>query len=96
MNSPRRLANTGVNRQPGPGGAQPRWSRDGKKVFFVEGNTLVAVRIGLSPNFVVGEAEQLFASSYLSLGYDVSVDGRFVMVEDVLSDAEQQRKPAIH
>lgn len=38
----------------------------------------------------------MFGAASLGWGYDVSADGRFVMIEDVASDTEQQRKPAIH
>ena len=33
------------------GGCQPRWSRDGKELFYVEGDTLTAVEVRISPAF---------------------------------------------
>ena len=33
------------------GGVQARWSRDGKELFYVQGDTLIAVAITTSPIF---------------------------------------------
>ena len=78
------------------GGEDPRWSRDGKELFYVEGDTLVAVAVGTTPGFSAGEAERLFSEFSLQRGsypnYDVSPDGqRFVTVESV-----ENATPAIH
>ncbi len=44
-------------------GRQPRWSRDGKELFYVDNNKwLVAVEVNTSPNFTLGEAEYLFTA----------------------------------
>ena len=61
-----------VRRFPGGGGRwqvstdvgrQPRWSRDGKELFYVDNNKwLVAVEVNTSPNFTLGEAEYLFTA----------------------------------
>jgi Tol biopolymer transport system component len=67
------------------GGCQPRWSRDGKQLFYVEGDNLVEVEVGVGPRFVVGESRTLFSSRNLRRGYDVSADGRFLMVDPVES-----------
>ena len=42
------------------GGEDPRWSRDGKELFYVEGDTLVAVAVETTPGFSAGEASRLF------------------------------------
>ena len=81
------------------GGVQPRWSHDGKELFYAEGNSLMAVAVSSSPTFSVGKAQRLFDDSNLGIGawdYDVSSDGRFVMVEDIVEEGEGRRKPAIH
>ena len=70
------------------GGEDPRWSRDGKELFYVEGDTLVAVAVETAPGFSAGEASRLFSDLSLQQGnypnYDVSPDGqRFVTVESV-------------
>ena len=71
------------------GGAQPRWTRDGKEIFFVEGDTLVAIPVTTRPEVSLGRPERLFSdplldSVYADQLYDVSADGeRFVVVENV-------------
>ena len=70
------------------GGQNPRWSRDGKELFYVEGTTLMAVVVETTPGFSAGEASRLFSGLSLQRGnyqnYDVSPDGqRFVTVESV-------------
>ena len=81
------------------GGCQPRWSHDGKELFYIEGNTLIAVGVTTDPEFRIGPSEHLFSDPNLSgfaWNYDVSAHGRFVMVERVADDSQEQRKPAIH
>ena len=70
------------------GGTQPRWSRDGKEIFFVEQDTLITASVTASPSFSVGAAERLFTDPNLAFFtplqmYDVSADGqRFVLVDN--------------
>ncbi len=81
------------------GGCQPRWSHDGSELYYVERSTLVAIEVTTGDEFRVGRSERLFSDPKLPGGgwsYDVSVDGRFVMVEDVVDDDAPRRKPAIH
>ena len=68
------------------GGRQLRWRGDSKEVFYVEGDTLVAVSVTTGPTFSVGSPRRLFDAQDAFVGrghrYDVSADGqRFVMVE---------------
>ena len=42
------------------GGTKVRWSRDGKELFYVEGQTLVAVSVSSGSSFSVGLATRLF------------------------------------
>ncbi|MDA2925240.1 hypothetical protein MYX65_11435 [Acidobacteria bacterium AH-259-L09] len=68
------------------GGRQPRWRKDGKELFYGQGDTLVAVSVTTTPTFSVGATKPLFeAKGIFDLRghqYDVSADGqRFVMVE---------------
>ncbi len=70
------------------GGDDPRWSKDGKELFYVEGTTLVSVAVVTDPAFSAGEATHLFSALSLQVGgypnYDVSSDGRrFLLVENV-------------
>ena len=48
------------------GGRQPRWSRGGKELFYVEGGTLMAVPVEASPNFSVGSVTRLFEHASLA------------------------------
>ncbi len=71
------------------GGTQPRWSRDGKELFYVENDTLIAVAATTQPEFSMGSETRLFSSpnlawQYTPPTYDVSADGqRFVLIEPV-------------
>ena len=81
------------------GGEQPRWSRDGKELFYVEGDTLMAVEVSTSPSFTTAATTRLFQHSDLrataEYRYDVSADGqRFVLVETV--ESEEAKPPSIH
>jgi serine/threonine protein kinase/Tol biopolymer transport system component len=68
------------------GGAAPRWSRDGKELFFTWNDEVFAVPIRLSPIFAPGEPRPLFKidrppKSEWGDIYDVSPDGkRFVFL----------------
>ena len=76
------------------GGRKVRWSRDGKELFYVEGETLVAVSVSSGSSFSVGSATRLFEHPGLRPGfnyapYDVSADGqRFILAEPVEEGAD--------
>ncbi len=76
------------------GGTKVRWSRDGKELFYVEGQTLVAVSVSSGSSFSVGSATRLFEHPGLGPGinyapYDVSADGqRFILAEPVEQGAD--------
>ena len=71
------------------GGEQPRWSRDGKELFYVRKDTLYTTAVSTQPAFPVGATTELFTSPDLEWPwrhptYDVSLDGqRFVTVESI-------------
>ena len=71
------------------GGTQPRWSRDGRELYYVKGDALMAAAVGGSRSLSVGSPAELFRHSGLkcewpSQQYDVSGDGRrFLLVERV-------------
>jgi len=77
----------GANRIPVStgGGILPRWSRDGKELFYATGDALVAVAI--RPDGSFGAPHRLFDRSNFLLNfrfqsYDVSPDGkRFLMIQ---------------
>jgi Tol biopolymer transport system component len=83
------------------GGSQPRWRKDGKELFYVEGNTLMAVAVSTDPTPTLGLPQKLFSSDSLvrrrgrELNYDVTPDGeRFVIAEPVAEGAENS-KPVV-
>ncbi len=77
------------------GGCQPRWSRDGSELFFVEGATLVAVELTTSPSFAAISKTVLFSDPGLvtvnpnRVSYDVAADGRFVL-RDFVEEVEPE------
>ena len=61
----------------GNGGAQPRWSKDGKELFYVERDTLMTVAVATTPSFTSGAVTRLFQDANLSgtvPHYDVSTN----------------------
>ena len=67
------------------GGVEPVWARDGRELFYLEGNKLMAARIVAGQTFSVATPELLFESAHMHDGqpptYDVSADGRFIMIK---------------
>ena len=83
----RPMSQTAGGRQVSEGGAsQARWRRDGKELFYVEGNSLMAVPVTSSgTGFSIGKPQLLFTvESGFASGYDVYPDGqRFLIPEPV-------------
>lgn len=71
------------------GGTKPRWSRDGKELYYVESNALMAVPVSTGQGLTLGQPQKLFESAdlrsaYTAPNYDVAADGqRFVTVAPV-------------
>jgi Tol biopolymer transport system component len=64
------------------GGTSPSWRKDGKELFYLENDTLVAVSVATTPDFSIGATRRLFTNSSLGNGYGASTDGqRFLLVE---------------
>jgi len=83
------------------GGTAPRWSRDGRELFYVEGQTLVAVSVSTEGALTVGEATRLFEDPSLNTGtdttsFDVSADGRQFILAEPLETGVNAPKPSIH
>jgi Tol biopolymer transport system component len=76
------------------GGAQPRWRRDGRELFYLEQNALMAVPVTIRPKAIsFGAPQKLFALERgWNAGYDVSADGKQVVTAE---PAEGSRPPAI-
>jgi Tol biopolymer transport system component len=69
------------------GGSEPRWSRDGRELFYVSNETvdLTSVGVTLGDRFAFQPPRRLFSvAGYVREGnsrtYDVTPDGRFVML----------------
>ena len=70
------------------GGTEPMWSRDGRELFYRNGDKMMAVAISTEPELAPGKPTLLFEGRYLSgvsagnpaTNYDVAPDGRFVMI----------------
>jgi eukaryotic-like serine/threonine-protein kinase len=74
------------------GGSSPRWSRDGKKLYYLIGTTvaeaLMAVDVETGPTFSHGKPTVIFRGKYLGslpnngIPFDVHPDGdRFLMIK---------------
>lgn len=66
------------------GGFGPRWSRDGRELFFIDAlNRMIAIPVTLSPTFAAGVPNILFSAESFTPSiwpFDVSVDGsRFLL-----------------
>ena len=81
---------TGKRRISTGGGTQPRWSRDGKEIFYVEQDTLMAVSVTTTPSFSTESPQVLFDHPGLLTGvgvdprYDAANDGRRFVVRETL------------
>ncbi|MEJ2187388.1 MAG: protein kinase, partial [Gemmatimonadota bacterium] len=67
------------------GGAEPVWSRDGKRIFYRDGRNLIAASVSTAGGFSVTGRTDLFADTYVfaqapHAGYDVSPDGTRLMM----------------
>jgi Tol biopolymer transport system component/tRNA A-37 threonylcarbamoyl transferase component Bud32 len=75
------------------GGREPVWSRDGRELFYLEGNKMIALAVKPGQEFSFSAPTILFDQPYFHgfgaagntfidalRSYDVSRDGRFVMI----------------
>jgi len=75
------------------GGTVPRWSRDGKELFFLTSDRrLMAVGVHASPSVAIGQPTPLFAlpGRRIWKDYDVAPDGKrfLAIVTDLLGDEQ--------
>jgi Tol biopolymer transport system component len=72
------------------GGLEPAWNRNGRELFYRNGNKMMAVEVVTQPTFSPGKPKMLFEGQYIAsqfpstgIAYDVSSDGqRFLMVKE--------------
>jgi hypothetical protein len=61
------------------GAANPRWSHDGKEIYFTSGGAnMMAVKISTTPTVQLSDPVKLF-TGFDGGSYDVAADGRFLM-----------------
>jgi len=72
------------------GGEQPVWARNGRELFYRNGDRMMVVDVTTQPTFAAGSPKVLFEGQYWTPGpqslaqYDVSPDGqRFLMIQPV-------------
>ncbi len=69
------------------GGTEPVWNRNGRELFYRNGDKMMAVDIAAQPSFTAGKPRMLFEGHYVpppgtTPNYDVSPDGqRFLMIK---------------
>ena len=65
-------------------GDQPRWRGDGEELFFLEGDSFMAVSVQTSPSFEYDIPRELFearvARLFFTTQYDVTEDGERFLV----------------
>lgn len=71
--------------QIGDGAGVPRWARDGRELFVVEGRRISAVPVEMEPSFTSGEERLVaeidcVATEESVANYDVGADGRLLVV----------------
>ena len=76
------------------GGAQPRWRRDGKELYFIAPDRkLMAVDVKLGQTCEVGTPKTLFQTQVSSFGapnrYDVSADGQKFLVNSSVQETSR-------
>ena len=87
------------------GGNEPKWSRDGRELFFRLAGSMFAVPVQTAGVFSAGKPARLFKDPHLSVEqmtndvrgafvpYDVAPDGRFLMVKP---SEEEQGSPHLN
>ena len=75
-------ASTALHQISSGGGSRPRWSPDGREIFFVNKNREL-VRVAVVPGDAFAFADQRVLFSLRGVvNWDVAPDGRFIMIRD--------------
>ena len=79
------------------GGEEPVWSRDGRSLFYRNGDTWLEVPVSYKPEFNVGKPRVALEGPYINVpgrSYDVSPDGeRFLVVKQAEQKEQQNQQP---
>jgi eukaryotic-like serine/threonine-protein kinase len=68
-------------------GYEPRWAADGSELFYLQGNSMMVVAVETEGTLSFATPELLFTGPFFNApdpvvhSYDVSPDGRFVMIQ---------------
>jgi serine/threonine-protein kinase len=77
------------------GGSEPVWSRDGRTLYYRQGDALIAAAVSATPTFAVQSRRQLFVGPYEASGphatYDVAPDGKHLL----MLKAREDRAPVV-
>jgi hypothetical protein len=68
------------------GGREPVWSADGRELFYRHGDSMMTIGITTEPTFRADAPVELwkrryFSQEFLAPNYDVTLDGRFLMLQ---------------
>ena len=65
------------------GGLEVVWGPEGRELFYLEGDKMMAVKIETEPSFHFQPPELLFEGDYYHAdpSYDIGPDGRFLMIK---------------
>jgi hypothetical protein len=76
------------------GGGMPRWSSDGRTLFFKTSSAIMAAAVVTSPSLDVGVPRVVVKGEYLGAGgtkyWDVAPDGRFLLMKPVPAEPSIQ------
>jgi Tol biopolymer transport system component len=75
------------------GGFSPRWSRNGREIFYRDGTHIMVVAVEAAKDFAAGRPRPLFKDSiphWLNGGYDVSPDGQSLLTMEIEEDGAKQ------
>ena len=73
------------------GGHDPEWSRDGRELYYWQGNKFMAVAVDAEADLRLGKPEMLFESDQFADSYAVGADGRFFMVRQLIEEGPEKR-----
>lgn len=65
------------------GAEEPRWSRDGSKIYYRSGQRIMVVDVQTSPEIVLSEPRVFYEGEFVNVGgrsYDISPDGTRALV----------------
>ena len=86
------------------GGREPVWSRDGRELFYLQGNKMIALAVKGGQQFSFAPPVLVFDRPYFHFddptgltfagSYDVAADGRFLMIPEAGGDPNRAAAPA--